>query len=99
MFRMDERMVGESVRAIGMGSKPAQSFLRTISPGDKKGNFKHGGHEFIDMLSGDIAFTIGEEKLGLHAGYSLYFDLTHTHTLKLLHKKPARFPCLFIEAP
>jgi transcriptional regulator with XRE-family HTH domain len=85
--------------AVDFPNKPAEPFLLTISPGDKEGRFKHGGHEFIHMLSGDIEFTLGEEKLELHAGDSLYFDPTQTHTLKLLHKKPARFLCLFIEAP
>jgi transcriptional regulator with XRE-family HTH domain len=84
--------------AVDFPNKPVEPFLLTITPGDKEGRFKHGGHEFIHMLSGDIAFTLGEEKFELHPGDSLYFDPTQTHVLKPLHKRPARFLCFFIEA-
>jgi transcriptional regulator with XRE-family HTH domain len=83
--------------AVDFPNKPLEPFLLTISPGDKEGRFRHGGHEFIHMLSGDIEFTLGDKKLELHAGDSLYFDPTVTHALKLLNKTPARFLCLFIE--
>ena len=85
--------------AVDFPDKPVEPFLLTISPGDKEGRFRHGGHEFIHMLSGDIDFTLGEETFQLHAGDSLYFDPTQTHILKPLHKKPARFLCFFIEKP
>jgi transcriptional regulator with XRE-family HTH domain len=83
--------------AVDFPDKPAEPFLLTISPGDKEGRFRHGGHEFIHLLSGDIEFALGKEKFTMHAGDSLYFDPTQTHVLKPLNKKPARFLCLFIE--
>jgi transcriptional regulator with XRE-family HTH domain len=84
--------------AVDFPDKPVEPFLLTISPGDKEGRFKHGGHEFIHMLSGDLEFTLGEEKFEMHPGDSLYFDPRQTHVLKPLHKRPARFLCFFIEA-
>ncbi len=84
--------------AVDFPNKPVEPFLLTISPGDKVGRFKHGGHEFIHMLSGHIEFTLGEETFKLHPGDSLYFDPTLTHVLKPLGGKPARFLCVFIEA-
>lgn len=84
--------------AVNFPKKPVEPFLLTISPGDKEGRFKHGGHEFIHMLSGDLEFTLGDEKFKMHPGDSLYFDPTQTHVLKPLHKKTARFLCCFIEA-
>ncbi|SDU29522.1 transcriptional regulator, XRE family with cupin sensor [Verrucomicrobium sp. GAS474] len=85
--------------AIGFPNKPVEPFLLTISPGDKEGNFRHGGHEFIYLLSGDIEITLDGEPFELHAGDSLYFDPTQDHALRLLNKKPARFLCFFIETP
>ena len=84
--------------AVDFPNKPVEPFLLTISPGDKEGRFQHSGHEFIHMLSGDIAFTLGDEKFDLHPGDSLYFDPKQTHILKPLKNKPARFLCLFVEA-
>lgn len=85
--------------AVDFPNKPAEPFLLTISPGDKEGCFRHKGHEFIYMLSGKINFTLGQEKMILRPGDSLYFDPTLPHALKLLSKTPARFLCLFIETP
>jgi transcriptional regulator with XRE-family HTH domain len=83
--------------AVDFPNKPVEPFLLTISPGDKEGRFKHAGHEFIHMISGDLEFTLGTEKFQMHPGDSLYFDPTQTHQLKPLHGKAARFLCLFIE--
>jgi len=96
----DGTRLGYSYEALAVDypNKPVEPFLLTISPGDKEGRFKHGGHEFIHMLSGDIEFTLGEEKFKMHPGDSLYFDPTQTHILKPLNKRPARFLCFFIEA-
>jgi len=95
----DGTRLGYSYEALAANypDKPLEPFLLTISPGDKEGRFKHGGHEFIYMLSGHIEFTLGKEKFKMHPGDSLYFDPSETHVLKLLNKKPARFLCLFIE--
>ncbi len=85
--------------AIDYPGKPVEPFLITVSPGDKDGRFQHGGQEFIYMLSGELAFTLGDTTLKLTPGDSLYFDPKMTHALKPLHKKRAQFICLFIESP
>lgn len=82
--------------AAGFPGKAVEPFLLTVSPGDKEGKFQHPGHEFLHVLSGRIAFTVGEERMELGAGDSLYFDATIPHRLKLLGKAPAKFLCLFI---
>ncbi|MES2308795.1 MAG: helix-turn-helix domain-containing protein [Verrucomicrobiota bacterium] len=84
--------------AVDYPNKPLEPFLLTISPGDKEGKFRHGGQEFIYMLSGDVEMTLAETKVDLHPGDSFYFDPTQNHSLKLLSKKSATFLCLFIEA-
>jgi len=82
--------------ALDMPGKHAEPFILTIQPGDPVGEFRHGGHEFIYMLSGNLAFTVGEEEMVLKPGDSLYFNPTVVHTTRLIGKKPARFLCVFI---
>jgi transcriptional regulator with XRE-family HTH domain len=96
----DGTRLGYSYEALAVDypDKPVEPFLLTISPGDKEGRFRHGGHEFIHLLSGGLEFGLGKEKFEMQAGDSLYFDPTQTHVLKPLNGKPARFLCLFIEA-
>lgn len=84
--------------AVDFPNKPLEPFLLTISPGDAEGQFQHKGQEFIYLLAGEIAFTLGEEKFTIEAGDSLYFDSSLPHSLKLIGKTPARFLCCFIEA-
>jgi transcriptional regulator with XRE-family HTH domain len=84
--------------AVDFPNKPLEPFLLTIAPGDTEGEFRHGGQEFVYMLSGIMEFTVAENKFVLREGDSLYFDPNLKHALKLLSKKPARFLCLFIEA-
>lgn len=83
--------------ALEMKYKIGAPFLLTIQPGDPKGKFQHGGHEFIYMLSGRMTFTIGEHVLQLKPGDSLYFDPTRVHTTQVLGKHPARFICVFMQ--
>lgn len=83
--------------ALEMRRKRAEPFVLTIKPGDPAGEFRHGGQEFIYMLAGRIEFTVGDDKLTLRPGDSLYFDPTHVHTTRVLGKQPARFLCLFIQ--
>lgn len=83
--------------ALEMRYKIGEPFLLTIRPGDPKGQFQHGGQEFIYMLSGRIIFTVGKHALRLHPGDSLYLDPTHVHTTQVLGKQPARFICVFMQ--
>lgn len=95
----DGSHLGYSYEALAAGfpGKRVEPFLLTLSPADKEGDFRHGGQEFIYMLSGTIEFTVGAEKLVLRPGDSLYFDPTVIHRLKLLGARPARFLSLFIK--
>lgn len=83
--------------ALEMKYKIGEPFLLSIQPGDPKGQFQHGGQEFIYMLSGRMIFTVGEHVLRLNPGDSLYFDPTHVHTTQVLGKRPARFICVFMQ--
>jgi len=77
--------------------KIGEPFLLTIRPGDPKGQFQHGGQEFIYMLSGKMEFSVGGTVLKLNPGDSLYFDPAFLHTTKVTGKNPAIFLCLFMQ--
>jgi quercetin dioxygenase-like cupin family protein len=85
--------------ALDMPNKGIEPFLLTIQPDDPVGRFQHGGQEFIYVLAGKIEFTVGDARLTLGPGDSLYFDPTHVHTTRVLGKKPARFLCTFVQDP
>lgn len=85
--------------ALEMRDKLAEPFVLTIRPGDPVGKFRHGGQEFIYMLSGRLMFTVGKHQMTLGPGDSLYFDPTQEHTTRVVGKRPARFICVFIQDP
>lgn len=95
----DGSRFGYSYEALGLekSDKIAEPFLLTIKPDDPEGLFHHEGQEFIYMLSGQMSFTINDEKLILRAGDSLYFDSTNTHRTCVVGKKTAKFICVFIQ--
>jgi len=82
--------------ALKLKQKIGEPFLLTIQPGDPKGQFQHGGQEFIYMLSGRMEFSVGGAVLKLTPGDSLYFDPTCLHTTKVTGKHPATFLCMFM---
>ncbi len=82
--------------ALEMPRKSAEPFVLCVRPGDPVGRFQHGGQEFIYMLAGKLAFTVGKEELVLRPGDSLYFDPTVVHTTRVMGKTAARFLCLFL---
>ncbi|MFH1477348.1 MAG: XRE family transcriptional regulator [Verrucomicrobiota bacterium] len=83
--------------ALKLKQKIGEPFLLTIRPGDPKGQFQHGGQEFIYMLSGQMEFSIGGTVLKLNPGDSLYFDPALLHTTKVTGKHPAVFLCIFMQ--
>jgi transcriptional regulator with XRE-family HTH domain len=82
--------------ALSMRHKQIEPFLLTIKPGDPAGRFQHGGQEFIFMLEGKMEFTVGNEKLILNPGDSLYFDPTPPHTTRVAGRKAVRFLTVFV---
>ncbi|MHB0946981.1 MAG: helix-turn-helix domain-containing protein [Sedimentisphaerales bacterium] len=95
----DGSRFGYSYEALGLEKrdKIAEPFLLNIKPDDPEGAFHHEGQEFIYMLSGQMSFTINDEKLILRAGDSLYFDSTNVHRTRVIGKCSAKFICVFIQ--
>lgn len=83
--------------ALGMPDKQAEPFILTMSPGDKKGEFRHGGEEFIYILEGKMAMTLEGEEFILEEGDSLYFDPTRNHICAAHGNEPVRMICVFIQ--
>jgi len=52
---------------------------------------QHPGQEFIYMLEGRLEVSLGNRKLELAPGDSLYFDATNPHALRGLDNQDARF--------
>ena len=74
-----------------------QASLPIFRPGDKVGQFKHEGNEFIYLLSGELEVTICSEALVMKAGELLYFDPTQVHKTRPIGTPPARALTCFIE--
>jgi len=83
--------------ALKLNKKIGEPFLLTIRPGDPMGQFRHGGQEFIYMLSGQMECSVGGTLMKINPGDSLYFDPTFPHTTKVTGKQPAVFLCIFMQ--
>ncbi len=95
----DGSKFGYAYEALGleMRHKQIEPFVLTVQPGDEGGTFRHGGQEFIYVLSGKIAFTVGGDALTLKPGDSLLFDPMQEHRVKVIGSTPARFLAIFTQ--
>jgi transcriptional regulator with XRE-family HTH domain len=95
----DGTQFGYSYAALALEAqhKSIEPFLLSIKPGNPVGRFQHEGEEFIYMLDGQLEFTVGDSRMLLHAGDSLYFNPTLVHTTRVLGRKTARFICVFVQ--
>lgn len=82
--------------ALEMRHKRVEPFLLTVRPGEK-GVFRHGGQEFIYMLSGKLQFSVGEHRMTLAPGDSLYFNPQFEHTGHVIGAVPAKFLAIFVQ--
>lgn len=83
--------------AVGYPGRRMEPFVLTVGPDDEEGSFKHGGQEFIYLLSGTIEFTVGKEAYLMREGDSLYFDPSLPHRTRLVGQEPARLLCCFVQ--
>ncbi len=67
-----------SARERGM-----EPFLLTIAPGvrDEESLYNHEGHEFLFVLEGQVVMLLGNERIALNEGDSLYFDSSLDHRM------------------
>lgn len=83
--------------ALEFRNKSFEPFVLTTQPGDKGGVFRHGGQEFILVLSGRMAFTIGDETLRLGPGDSIFFDPRLEHCGVVVGTTPVRMLAIFTQ--
>jgi transcriptional regulator with XRE-family HTH domain len=83
--------------ALDMPGKKAEPFMLVMKPSAKSATFKHGGDEFMFMLSGRLEFTVGGETVTLSPGDSIYFNPNFPHSARVLGKSECRYLAIFIE--
>lgn len=79
--------------APNFAHKKAEPFLVTIEPaagGAAPDPGAHPGQEFLHLLSGTLAVTIGGREVALGPGDSLFFDSGAPHALRAPGPEPAR---------
>lgn len=90
-----ERRKDYDYRNLGykFGGRRMEPFLIRVPPkGEDELSFSsHPNHEFMYMLEGRLEVTLGDKKIILEAGDSLYFDSSLTHALRGLDGKEAVF--------
>lgn len=64
-------------------------FPRTDDPAASREHL-HDGTEFVHVLDGSLAINYGSEEHVLHAGDSVYFDSSETHSYHGRSEQPAR---------
>ena len=57
----------------------------------------HPGQEFNYMLEGSMILYIDGHHIVLNEGDSLYFDSSHSHGMKAIGDKPAKFLAIIIQ--
>ena len=80
--------------ASGFRGRKADPFIVTVEPkpADAPQEMNsHAGQEFNMVLEGEMELTIGQKKLTLHEGDSIYFDATQPHGMRTLSDKHVRF--------
>lgn len=97
LVRADERTKVERDEAVGFsyealtvksgGDTVVETFVLTLKPDARRKPVTTEGEQFIYILDGSIQFVLGEEKLKMKKGDSLYFDgriphLPENHTRK-----------------
>jgi electron transfer flavoprotein alpha subunit len=76
----------------GAESDHLRAFLVTIDPKQdhRPVEYKHAGEEFIFVLDGDLAFTLGSKARTLRPGESIHFNSETPHKLKSVSATPTR---------
>ena len=94
----DGTRFGYAYEALGVDfpGRLANPFILTMRPGDKTGQFKHGGQEFLYLLTGQLEITIAGEVLLLKPGDFLYFDPNQVHKTRLIGRSVARALTCFV---
>jgi transcriptional regulator with XRE-family HTH domain len=88
-----ERREAYGYRSMGYNFEGRQMdpYLITIPPGDDDFHLNtHSGQEFHYCLEGSFIIQIGDHRITLGEGDSIYFDSAYPHGMKALGGKPVK---------
>jgi transcriptional regulator with XRE-family HTH domain len=80
--------------ASGFRGRKADPFIVRVEPkpdGTPLEKNSHANQEFNMVLEGSMELFIGEKRLTLNEGDSIYFDSTQPHCMRALNGQPVKF--------
>jgi mannose-6-phosphate isomerase-like protein (cupin superfamily) len=74
------------------GNRSMEPFLLTVEPGvrDEESLYSHEGQEFLFVLEGTVLMLLGNERVELNEGDSLYFNSSLKHRMLNPGARPSR---------
>lgn len=87
--------------ASGFKNRKANPFIVTIEPHPDEQPLpanRHDGQEFYYVIDGRLLLMLGQKKLLLGPGDSIYFDPTSPHAMKALDGRPVRVLAVILDA-
>jgi len=79
-----------------MRERNIEPFVLTIDAQQSEERFHHDGDEFAYILSGKVAFHVGDDCVELGPGDVIYFHAATPHVAKSLGKRPAKMLVVFV---
>lgn len=76
--------------APGKADRSMEPFLVTLEPSEEETLSSHEGQEFIYVLNGRMEVILGEDRLVLFPGDSIYYDSKIPHMVRCLDSPQAR---------
>jgi len=86
----------ESLGSRRTGGEIIDAFVLTISPESRRKPVTTDGEQFIFILTGEIIFEYGREKIVMSAGDALFFDGTIPHVPKCKKGEEAKLLAIYI---
>lgn len=76
----------------GTGVRSMEPFLLTVEPGvrDEESLYSHEGQEFLYVLEGRVLMLLGNDRVELETGDSLYFNSSLKHRMLNPGNRPSR---------
>ena len=83
-----------------LDSDSFQVMLVTVAPGADREPVAGEGRELLYLLSGTVEYQVGEEKIEMHSGDTLFFDGTLPHVPRNFSKiKAVMLVFYFLKSP
>jgi transcriptional regulator with XRE-family HTH domain len=82
--RTEDKKYGYTYQSLApnMADRKMEPFLVTLEPSEDVQTSTHAGQEFIFVLDGRMEAIVGEDRIVLDAGDSIYYDSTVAHMVR-----------------